>query len=103
MIRGQKQIKVIQGDSYQLNVSVENVTNAIDNITVSSEKLEIKKVLTYDSVNNKYIFTLTPNETRNFTVGKTDYDLTIFFADDNVQTIVYKSEITVLPKTNPAL
>lgn len=103
MIKGQKQIKVIQGDSYQLNVSVTNASGTIDHIVVSSKKLNIKKTLTFDSENNKYIFKLTAEETANFPVLTTDYDLTIFFTDENVQTIAYKAEIVVLPKTNPAL
>ena len=103
MVKGQKTIKVIQGDSYQLNVSVENVTNAIDHITISSEKLGIKKALTYDSENNKYVFTLSPDETKDLKVGKDDYDLTIFFTDENVLTIVYRCEIVIYEKTNPAL
>jgi len=103
MIKGQKHIKVIQGDSYQLNVKVENITSAIDHVVVSCSKLEIKKELTFDSENNKYIFNLTPEETTNLKTGTFDYDLTIFFADENVQTIAYRSDLVVLPKTNPAV
>lgn len=103
MIKGQKQIKVIQGDSYQLNVSVTNASGTIDHIVVSSKKLNIKKTLTFDSESNKYIFNLTAEETAEFPVITTDYDLTIFFTDENVQTIAYRAEIVVLPKTNPAL
>lgn len=103
MIKGQKQIKVIQGDSYQLNVSITNASGTIDHIVVSSNKLVIKKTLTYDSENDKYIFKLTADETAILKTGNFDYDLTIFFTDENVQTIAYKAEIVVLPKTNPAL
>ena len=103
MIKGQKQIKVIQGDSYQLNVSVTNASGTINHIVVSSKKLNIKKILTFDSESNKYIFNLTAEETAEFPVITTDYDLTIFFTDENVQTIAYRAEIVVLPKTNPAL
>ena len=103
MIKGQKQIKVIQGDSYQLNVSIENITSAIDHVVVSCGKLEIKKTLNFDSETNKYIFSLTPDETAILKTGTYDYDLTVFFADEKVQTIAYRSDIVVLPKTNPAV
>ena len=103
MIRGQKQIKVIQGDSYQLNVSVANAASTIDHIVVSSDKLSIKKTLTFDSTSNKYVFTLTAAETTNLQKGTYDYDLTIFFTDTNVQTVAYRADIVVLPKTNPAV
>ena len=103
MIRGQKQIKVIQGDSYQLNVSVANAASTIDHIVVSCKQLNIKKDLTFDSTSNKYLFTLAATETKHLKTGTYDYDLTIFFTDANVQTVAYRADLVVLPKTNPAV
>lgn len=103
MLKGQKQIKIIQGDSYQLNVTITNNPYIIDHVVMSSKKLSIKKPLTYDSISGKYIFTLSPQETAILPAGKFDYDLTIFFVDDKVSTVIYRIEFTVLPKTNPAV
>ena len=103
MVKGQKQIKIIQGDSYQLNVSVTNNSYIIDHITVSSKKLRILKTLVYDSSSNKYMFIMTPEETAVLATGNFDYDLTIFFVDDKVQTVAYRPEFVVLPKTNPTV
>ncbi len=101
MVKGKKEITIIQGDSYQKNVKILNVDHAlIDKVIMSCIKLNINKELTYDSENDKYVFYLSPEETSTYDEIITNYDFTIKFKDDNVKTVCYKSMIRVMSKSN---
>ena len=95
------QINIIKGDSVQKNVVLVNINkDLIDSIYLSCNELGISKELTYNSETKKYEFYLSPQETAQFNVGQSDYDITIKFVDNNIKTVVYKSTIYVYPKTN---
>lgn len=101
MVEGSKGIVVVQGDSYQKNLIVEDIDPiTIDAIYISSRDLKISKQLVYDGDTHKYVFTLSPQETENLQSMSTTFDITIYFADGNVKTISYKARIEVLPKIN---
>lgn len=101
MVIGKKEIEVVQGDTFQRNVHVKNMsTDLIGSIKFSCNKLGINKNLIYDSDNDKYILILTSEETKSLEVGIADYDLTIIFTDDSVKTVSYRSLVRILPKTN---
>lgn len=101
MIKGKKEIVIIQGDSYQKKVKIINVDNSlIDSVIMSCEKLNINKELTYDSEKQEYVFYLSPEETSAYQENLANYDFTIKFKDDNIKTICYNSMIRVMPKNN---
>ena len=92
-------LKLIQGDSFQVNVTLDNVDNLIiDSIIFSCSALGLCKKLEHDL--NKWVFKLTSSETKNFPKFIGDYDLTIKFIDGNTTTVIYRNSIEVLPKTN---
>lgn len=98
-IIGNSNIEIIQGDSYQLNITLEGVeVDTIQNIYFSSQALEISKELIKKT--NSFALNFSPEETNKFKKGYYDYDLTIKFMDDNIKTIIYRSNISILPKTN---
>lgn len=101
MIKGDSGIIVIQGDTYQKSVIIENVdSELIDDIYISCKDLGINKQLEYDNENDKFVFTLTSQETINLKSMTTTFDITVYFKDSKVKTVSYKSNIQVLPKTN---
>jgi len=101
MIKGNKEILVVQGDSYQKNVIIENVEPInIDAIYISCKDLAINKQLTYNNEEQRYEFFLSADETMNLKSMLTDFDITIYFTDGKVKTISYKAKINVLPKIN---
>lgn len=103
MVIGNKVIKIIQGDTYQMNISITDNSEVVRNIAsvyVSCKGLDLTQELEYSNELNKYIFALYPEETIRLTPGNYDYDVTILFEDDNVYTTIYRAEFIVLPKVN---
>ena len=101
MVKGKAKIEIIQGDSYQKNVVIENVQHEfIDSVYISCKGLNICQQLTYSSQRDKYTFFLTRQETTDLPNGTYDYDLTIKFMDDIVKTIPYRESLVILPKLN---
>lgn len=101
MIRGNIEIKIIQGDFYQKNVKIENVdVSLIESIYFSCHKLNICKKLEYDNDIQRFKFVLQPEETKVMQDIRCDYDITIKFVDDKIKTASYRGSIVVLPKIN---
>ena len=101
MITGKVDIQIIQGDTYQKNVLIENVDlSLIEGVYFSCSKLDITQKLEYDNNIERYVFILTADETKDLTPIYTDYDITIKFTDDKIKTVSYRGGFCVLPKTN---
>lgn len=101
MISKKYTIEIIQGDTIEKNIVISGVNNNdIDKVYLSSSKLQIDKELTYDSENQKWLFKLESNETKNLTITTTDFDITIKFTNDDILTCIYRGLIQVLPKIN---
>lgn len=101
MVKGKAEIKIIQGDSYQKNIIIENVDKQyISNVYISCDKLNICKELEYINETNKFRLYITRQETESFEKGLYDYDITIKFVQDVVKTIPYRASFVVLPKIN---
>lgn len=100
-IKGNQDIRIIQGDSYQRNVILENATpESIEGIYISCKALSFTKQLVYDDIDDKYVFHLAAEETEQFKPTDTHYDMTIYFVDKNVKTLSYKARFVILPKIN---
>ncbi len=109
MISGKKEIVIIQGDTYQKSVQILRCNNGthevispelIDSVIITSSKLNINKILGYDSQNKKYILNLQSSETALFSPQITTYDITVKFTDQKIKTLCYKGQIRVMEKVN---
>ena len=96
-----KQIKIIQGDSYTLEIDFEGITiDLIDSIYLTCSELSICKKLVKDIVNNLFRFSITPQESKDFDNGVYNYDLTINFVNKDTKTVQYRSTRVILEKNN---
>lgn len=101
MVQGNKEIVVVQGDTYQKNILVENVDPVnIEAIYVSCRDLGINQQLAYDSQINRYIFVMSAEETAKLQSMVTTFDITVYFLEGKVKTVSYLARINVLPKIN---
>lgn len=99
IVIGNSTIKLVQGDSYQRSLTLEGIEPvSIEGIYFSCKGLNICKKLDY--VDGVYTFNLSAEETKNFKEFYGDYDITIRFIDNKIQTAFYKAIFNVLPKTN---
>ena len=99
MIIGESKITIIQGDSYERYITIEGIDlDLIEGVYFSSAKLNCSKKLFLK--NTDYVLSFTPEETMSFPVFNTNYDLTIKFVGNKVNTVQHHSIITILPKTN---
>lgn len=101
MIIGDRKIEIIQGDSYTRNITIQGVDIAlIEGIYFSCESLDICKKLEYNNEQNKYILSFTSEETSNIDKFEGNYDITIKFIDDKINTVQYQSPIIIKKKNN---
>lgn len=101
MVKGNAEIMVIQGDSYEKNVVVKNANLfSIRNIYITCDKLGICQDLQYNDEIGKWVFYLSAEQTAQLREITTDYDITIVFTDTKVKTVSYEALFTVLAKTN---
>lgn len=95
-----KEITIVQGDTYNCEVELENFNLDVEvEIYFSCKELNICKKLIYDDFYKSYILTLLPEETKNFPKGVYDYDYTIKISTA-IKTIQYKSTMVILEKNN---
>lgn len=96
-----KKIQIIQGDSYTLEVDFEGIIiDLIDSIYFTCNELSICKQLEKDIENNLFRLSIDKNETKEYSNGVYNYDLTIKFVDNNVKTVQYRSILVILEKNN---
>ncbi len=99
--RCQTDIVIIQGDTYQKNISVTGVfLSSIEGVYFSCGKLNLSKKLEFDEILNKFVLILTPEETSSLKPIVTDFDITVKLLD-KIQTGVYRGKLIVAEKTNP--
>ncbi len=100
--RDQSDMVIIQGDSYQKNVYIDGVfLSAIEGVYFSCGKLNLSKKLDFDDANNNWFLLLTPEETEILKPVVTDYDITVKFNGNKVQTGLYRGKLIVSEKNNP--
>lgn len=93
-------IFIIQGDTYEANLNIVGIESisVIEKCVFSCQYFGICKNL--EKSENAFKLHLSPSETEVLKIGKSDYDITLFFTDDNVATVIYGGVIQVLPKKN---
>lgn len=95
-------IMIIQGDTSQINITVEGVPHeAIEKVYFSCSKLDIVKELTYDTDINKYVLLFSSEETSSMNKIITNFDITVKLFDQKIKTGLYQGKITVSEKNNP--
>ena len=100
--RCESDIVIIQGDTYEKHVSIDGVfLSAIESVYFSCGKLNITKQLNYDGSINRFVLTLSSDETKTFKPVVTDYDITVKLNGDKVTTGLYRGKLIVAEKNNP--
>lgn len=99
----QTDIVIIQGDTYQANVTVEGVEDlaVIENVYFSCSKLEMTKELTFDPETETYVLLLSSEETSALYPQTTNFDITVKFFDSKIKTGLYRGKLIVCDKNNP--
>ena len=95
-------INVIQGDSLNLKVIVEQGADLIEKMFFSCSKLQIVQELTKVTENNEtyWILNLTPNQTKTCKCCFTNYDITVQLYDEQIQTVIHNGGFNVCKKEN---
>lgn len=92
-------LKIIQGDSVNLIVTVEAGADLIDELWITSKYLGISQQL--NKLNDtQWMATFDTAFTCDCKVCHTSYDLTAILKDNQVSTVVYEDKICVLKKEN---
>lgn len=96
------ELTLVKGDSLTVTVEIEGVAAAdVDHIYFSVRDV-VTDEFTYDDGSETWILTIPATDTDNaeYKVGKHSYDVTVFFANNTVNTIIYKGLLTIQAKDN---
>jgi hypothetical protein len=96
------ELTLVKGDSLTVTVDIEGVAAAdIDHIYFSVRDV-VTEEFVYDQESELWIMTIAAENTSvaAYKVGKHSYDVTVYFANNTVNTIIYKGLLTVFAKDN---
>jgi hypothetical protein len=96
------ELTLIKGDSLIVTVDIEGVSAVdIDHIYFSVRDIITDEFL-YDEQSEKWILTIPAENTGGdlYKVGKQSYDVTVYFKNNTVNTIIYKGLLTIYAKDN---
>lgn len=96
------ELTLVKGDSLTVTVEIEGVAAAdVDHIYFSVRDV-VTDEFTYDNASETWILTIPATSTDNaeYKVGKHSYDVTVYFANSTVTTIIYKGLLTIYGKDN---
>lgn len=93
-------IIIIQGDTYEAELTINGLDtlDVVEKCIFSCKYLDLCK----ECEKNETTFRLylSPEETQALTPCKSDYDITLYFTDSNVATVIYGGTIQIYPKKN---
>ena len=92
-------IKLIQGDTLNLSITVEHGAELIEELYFSCEFLKLSKTLTKID-DTHYMVNFDAEFTCNCPVCTTSFDITAKLKDDQIVTVIYNDPIKVLKKEN---
>lgn len=92
-------IKLIQGDTLNLIITVEKGADLIEELYFSCERLKLSKVLTKIDDTN-YMVNFDTEFTCNCPICTTTFDITAKLKDNQIVTVIYNDPIRVLKKEN---
>lgn len=99
IVKGSSDIEIVQGDTLNLTISLLNVDKQnVQELWFSCQSLGVKDQFTYQDSCCKWVFFY--ENTSEWALGVTTYDITVVFIDGSVKTIQYKGSLRVLEKTN---
>lgn len=103
LINNDSTITIIQGDTYERYLTIENLsTTQIAGVYFSCKGLNLNKKLELTE-DGEYVLSLTSEETKLLPVIRSNYDITIKLIDNKIKTLVYTSTIKVLEKINEVI
>lgn len=96
------ELTLVKGDSLTVTVEIEGVAAADVSHIYFSVRDVVTDEFTYDNASSKWILTIPATDTDNneYTIGKHSYDVTVYFANSTVTTIIYKGLLTIYAKDN---
>jgi hypothetical protein len=95
-------LTLVKGDSLTVTVEIEGIdAGDVDHIYFSVRDL-VTAEFTYDDISEKWLLTIPASSTDDaiYRVGKHSYDVTVYFANETVNTIIYKGLLTIFAKDN---
>lgn len=96
------ELTLVKGDSLTVTVEIEGVDpDDVDHIYFSVRDVVTEEFI-YDETSETWIMTIAAADTvaTAYKVGKHSYDVTVYFANNTVNTIIYKGLLTVYAKDN---
>ena len=95
-------LTLVKGDSLTVTVEIEGIdAGDVDHIYFSVRDV-VTAEFTYDDTSEKWLLTIPASSTDDtiYRVGKHSYDVTVYFANETVNTIIYKGLLTIFAKDN---
>ena len=96
------ELTLVKGDSLTVTVDIEGVATAdISHIYFSVRDI-VTDEFTYDNASSLWVMTIPAASTsgNEYTIGKHSYDITLYLANNNVNTLVYKGLLNIKAKDN---
>ena len=96
-----KQLRLIVGDQFTLNVDVENIDRSlIKTVWFTSNALGVQKELSPPAEGNRWLLYLSSEATRAFATEIALFDITVELADGNYVTPINGGSVLIEKKTN---
>lgn len=96
------ELTLVKGDSLTVTVEIDGVAAAdIDHVYFSVRDI-VTSEFNYDNNSNLWIMTIPAASTEDaiYSVGKRSYDVTLYLANNNVSTLIYKGLLNIKAKDN---
>jgi len=96
------ELTLVKGDSLTVTVDIDGVSPVDINHIYFSVRDMVTAEFIYDEQSSLWIMTIAAENTNNpeYKIGKYSYDVTIYFANDTVNTAIYKGLLTIYAKDN---
>lgn len=96
-------IVIIQGDTYQANVTIEGVEDlsVVEHVYFTCSKLDLTRELLFDSETETYVLLLSSEETSALKPITTNFDITVKLVGEKLKTGLYRGALIVCEKNNP--
>lgn len=100
-INGNTKIKLVQGDCYHYVITLDEKSQAlVSRLVLTCHAQNISEDFYYDKDSQTWILELQSEDTINYQVGGSTYDLTAVLKDECVKTLIHNGLFMVLEKTN---
>ena len=91
-----EELKVIQGDTLNVTLTIENPEELeINRVVFTCPSLNMQRDLTELNDDDLWGFVIQPAETNDLWVGRWDFDITAFTVDSERYTVIHKGQFVV--------